>query len=78
MNSGSLKSLADKTDGDYFEINGSRNDVSKLINTIGKIEGQMRDARVVDASANRFYYFLLAALILLVLDILVSVKTVTI
>lgn len=78
LNSGSLKSLADKTDGDYFEINGSRNDVSKLINTIGKIEGQMRDARVVDASANRFYYFLLAALILLVLDILVSVKTVTI
>ncbi len=78
LNAGSLKSLADKTDGDYFEINGSRNDVSKLINTIGKIEGQMRDARVVDASANRFYYFLLAALILLVLDILVSVKTVTI
>jgi Ca-activated chloride channel homolog len=78
LNAGSLKSLAEKTDGDYFEINGSRNDVSKLINTIGKIEGQMRDARVVDASANRFYYFLLAALILLVLDILVSVKTVTI
>ena len=78
LNSGSLKSLADKTDGDYFEISGSRNDVNKLISTIGKIEGQLRDARVVDASANRFYYFLLAALILLVLDILVSIKTVTI
>lgn len=78
LNAGSLKSLADKTDGDYFEISGSRNDVNKLISTIGKIEGQLRDARVVDASANRFYYFLLAALILLVLDILVSIKTVTI
>jgi len=78
LNAGSLKLLASKTDGEYFEINESRNDVSKLINTISKIEGQMRDARVVDASANRYYYFLLAALILLVLDILISVKTITI
>ena len=52
LNSGSLKLLASKTDGEYFEINESRNDVNKLINTISKIEGQMRDARVVDASAN--------------------------
>jgi Ca-activated chloride channel homolog len=78
LNPGSLKLLASKTDGEYFEINESRNDVNKLINTISKIEGQMRDARVVDASANRYYYFLLAALILLVLDILISIKTVTI
>jgi Ca-activated chloride channel family protein len=78
LNSGSLKSLASKTDGDYFEINESRNDVNKMINTISKIEGQMRDARVVDASANRYYYFLLAALIILVLDMLITVKTITI
>lgn len=78
LNPGSLKTLASKTDGEYFEINESRNDVNKLINTISKIEGQMRDARVVDSSANRYFYFLLAALILLVLDILISVKTVTI
>jgi len=78
LNSSSLKLLASKTDGDYFEINESRNDVNKLINTISKIEGQMRDARVIDASANRYYYFLFAALVLLVLDILVSVKTIAI
>ncbi len=78
LNPGSLKSLASKTDGEYFEINESRNDVNKLINTISKIEGEMRDARVIDASANRYYYFLLAALVLLVLDILISVKTITI
>jgi Ca-activated chloride channel family protein len=49
-----------------------------LISTIGKIEGELRDARTVDVSANRYFYFLLAALILLVLDLLVSIKTVTI
>jgi Ca-activated chloride channel family protein len=78
LNPASLKDLANKTDGQYFEINESRNDVNRLINAINKIEGQMRDARLVDVSSNRYFYFLLAALILLVLDVMVSVRTVRI
>ncbi len=78
LNPASLKELANKTDGQYFEINESRNDVNRLINAINKIEGQMRDARLVDVSSNRYFYFLLAALILLVIDVLVSVRTVRI
>ncbi len=78
LNSSELKSLASRTNGQYFEINESRNDVSRLINTIGKIEGELRDARMVDVSANRYYFFLLAALLLLVLDLLIDVKTITI
>jgi Ca-activated chloride channel homolog len=78
LNPAALKNLASKTDGQYFEINESRNDVNKLINAINKIEGQVRDARLVDVSANRYFYFLLAALVLLVLDVLVSVRTVRI
>jgi Ca-activated chloride channel family protein len=38
----------------------------------------MRDARLVDVSSNRYFYFLLAALILLVFDVMVSVRTVRI
>lgn len=78
LNPASLKNLASKTDGQYFEINESRNDVNKLINAINKIEGQVRDARLVDVSANRYFYFLLAALILVVLDVMISVRTVRI
>jgi Ca-activated chloride channel family protein len=78
INPASLKSLASQTGGQYFEINDSRNEVSKLINTINKIEGQLRDARFVDVSANRYYWFLVGALILLAFDVLVNVKTVTI
>jgi Ca-activated chloride channel family protein len=76
LNSNSLKSLATKTGGQYFEINESRNDVTRLINTINRIEGEMRDARFVDVSANRYFYFLLAAFLLLAVDILIQVKTV--
>ena len=78
LNPASLKDLANKTDGQYFEINESRNDVNRLINAINKIEGQMRDARLVDVSSNRYFYFLLAALILLIVDVMVSVRTVRI
>lgn len=78
LNATSLKKLANKTSGQYFEINESRNDVTRLISTIGKIEGETRDARMVDVSANRYFYFLLAALALLVLDILLSIRTITI
>lgn len=78
LNSRSLRSIADKTGGRYFEINESRNDVSRLINTIESIEGELRDARLVDVTANKYYYFLGIALILLLLDMMVNVKTVSI
>ncbi len=53
--------------GQYFEINEGRNDVARLISTISKIEGELRDARFVDVSANRYYLFLVVALVLLAL-----------
>lgn len=78
LNSRSLRAIADKTGGQYFEINETKNDVSRLINTIGKIEGELRDARFVDVTANKYFYFLAIAGILLLLDIIINVKTVSI
>lgn len=78
LNSSGLKSLASRTGGQYFEINEGRNDVSRMINTINRVEGEMREARFVDVSANRYFYFLLGALLLLVADMLFNVKTVNI
>jgi Ca-activated chloride channel family protein len=78
INSTSMKSLADRTGGQYFEIGDNSNDVSRLINVINKIEGELRDTRMVDVSANRYFYFLLGAFVLLVLDILINVKTIRI
>lgn len=78
LDSRSLQSLASRTGGQYFEINETKNDVSRLINTISRIEGELRDTRFVDVSANRYHYFLLIALILLLVDVMVNVKTVRI
>lgn len=74
LNSKTLKSIAIKTEGKYYEINESQNDLTRLINTINQIEGELRDARVMDVSANKYYYFLAIAFLLIVFDLITSVK----
>ena len=74
LNASSLKKLARETDGKYFEINESRNDVERLISAIRDVEGELRDHKKVDATKNRYYYFLGAALLLMVLDMLLGVR----
>jgi Ca-activated chloride channel homolog len=76
LNSKELKSIAVKTEGKYFEINESKNDVSRLINTLNQIEGELRDTRIMDVSANKYYYFLAAALLLMFFDVLSGIKTI--
>lgn len=73
-----LKSLAVETDGKYFEINDRNNDVERLINTINQIEGELRDTRLMDVSANKYFYFLWLALFLMAFDFLFSIKTISI
>lgn len=78
LNTQSLKKLAADTDGKYFEINESQNDVERLINTINLIEGELRDSKQMDTKANKYFYFLGAALLLLLVDVLLTVKPVKI
>lgn len=78
LDSRSLRQIASKTDGQYFEINETRNDINRLISSINSIEGELRDTRQVDVSANRYYYFLLLAIGLLIIDIITNIKVIRI
>src|SRR5690606_2712464 len=78
LNSSSLRDLANRTDGEYFEINENRNDVSRLISTISRIEGELRGARIMDVTANKYFYFLAVAVVLLLVDVLIGIKTISI
>lgn len=78
LNSRDLKTLAVKTGGKYFEINENSNDIERLINAINAIEGELKDARVVDVSANKYYYFIALALLLISFDFLLGLKAVRI
>merc|ERR1711916_221112 len=70
----SMRELAEITGGQYFEINSERNEMPQLINAIENIEGELRNSKKIDAAANRYFYFLLAAFILLMIDMVISVK----
>lgn len=76
LNAKDLKTLAIKTGGKYFEINDESNDIERLINAINRIEGELKDARTIDISANKYYYFVALALILILIDVLMGLKTV--
>jgi len=76
MNAKSLKKLAADTGGKYFEINDGRNDTERLINSINDIEGELRDSKKVDAKANKYFYFLAFALLLILIDYLFHVKVI--
>lgn len=78
LNPEQLKNIANTTDAAYFEISETNNGVSQLINTISSIEGELRGTRQVDVTANKYFYFLSLAFCLMVLDVLVSLKTIRI
>ena len=75
LNSQMLRKLASKTGGKYFEINPQQNQVGSLLQEIGKIQNTVRDAKVKDTSANKYEYYLLFALLLLLIDYLVPLNT---
>lgn len=76
LNAKDLKILAIKTGGEYFEINTESNGIERLINAINSIEGELKDSRVIDVSANKYYYFVILALILICADLLIGLKTI--
>jgi Ca-activated chloride channel homolog len=78
LDSKALKKLASMTGGSYFEISDQRNDVAKMISAINQIEGELKEARQIDVSANKYFYFLALALAFVALDIILSIKTIRI
>jgi Ca-activated chloride channel family protein len=78
MESEKLKEISTITGGKYFELSNSKNDVQQLINTIKRIKGEVRDTRKIDVSHNKYHYFLFVALLLIITDIFITVKTIKI
>lgn len=72
-----LIELAKLTGGQYFEISDQKNDTKKLINTIGKIKGEVKDVKkVTDPKTLRYQYFLIPALLFMLFDFLLVIKAI--
>lgn len=69
-----LKQIAQQTNGRFFELSNERNEVPALIESMQAIEGEVRDVQMMDVGANKYFYFLFVALIILVIDILFTIN----
>lgn len=78
LNREALQKLAEVTNGKYYEVSNSKNEILRLITDISSIEGELREIKTIDASANKYFYFLAVALIMVMLDALITVKTIRI
>jgi Ca-activated chloride channel family protein len=71
-----LKQIAAETNGQYFEISDEAQEAGNLIGALERVEGGVTGSRIVEASANKYFYFLLAGLILSLLDMILPIKTI--
>jgi Ca-activated chloride channel family protein len=78
LNSDDLIGIASTTGGNYYEVSEGRNDVRKLITDMSKIEGEVRETKNIDSSSNKYFYFLFAALCLVVFDGLITLDVIKI
>jgi len=74
----SLKEIARKTGGQYFTLNNQVNELSLLANSINNAAAEERESRTIDITANKYKYPLLLALLLIVVDILLTVTVIKI
>ena len=75
LNSKYLRELAAATNGKYFEINNQTNAIAEVVNAINSVENRLIDSRKVAVISNKYRYFLMAALVLIALDVLVTVSS---
>jgi len=77
LKSSELKKLASLSGGSYYETNANRNGLAVLSEQINRIEGVTTGYQKVEATANKYFYFLLFGLFLILLDVLITVKTIS-
>ena len=78
LNPAPLVQLAELTGGQYFEVNNRVSEVSRLISAINTIEGELRESKTIDVTANKYIYPLALALLFILLDVLLTIKLIRI
>ena len=76
LNRAPLQYLASKTGGEYFEISDQAQEMGGLISALINMKGGVSNTRMVETSSNKYFYFLLSALVLALVDMILPVKTI--
>ena len=76
LHSKALKEMTDLAGGKYYEITPETNEVKAMVNRIIKVEGTLKGSRKIESAANKYFYFLFVGIVLVLMDVLISVKTI--
>ena len=77
LNSSSLRETADKTGGKYYEISKNKNEINQMITEIKNIKGDIINQQTSNISENKYFYFLLIALVLVAIDFIFVSKIIS-
>lgn len=75
LNATFLANLANRTSGHYFQADPDGRYLDELTRTISALQGAVTNQSQVAVATNKYYYFLMAAILLLAVDLLVTVRT---
>lgn len=73
-----LKNIARTSNGKYYEINENINESNRLIRDIDQLKGIKTDSKIIDVAADKYFYFIFIALILIIFDVIITFKTIKI
>lgn len=71
-----LQEISSETNGQYFELSSQAQETGRLITALEQLEGGLANTRIVEASSNKYFFFLLAGLVLALLDMILPIKTI--
>ncbi len=75
-NTEQLRDLARQTGGQYFEISDNRTETARLTKALNSLQGQLRATKTIDITDNKYMYPLLAALLLIAVDIMLTLTVI--
>ncbi|UTA70124.1 VWA domain-containing protein [Emticicia sp. 21SJ11W-3] len=76
LNADYLKRLARAFGGKYFQLSNRVNDVPALLKEVSQLNNNWVDTRKMTVANNKYFYFVFLALVLMIIDILVTIRTI--
>jgi Ca-activated chloride channel family protein len=76
LDAGYLKQLAKVLKGKYFQLSNQVNDVPAILKEVAQTENNWVDTRKMTVANNKYFYFVFLALILMIIDILITIRTI--
>ncbi|WP_109677936.1 vWA domain-containing protein [Dyadobacter jejuensis] len=70
-----LQNISTQLKGQYFSLNNVKNDMETMSQLVKSTTGSFVNTRTMMVDTNKYYYFLGAALILLLMDVLITIGT---